>query len=91
MNEMKPEDVMRALEWCSNGYDCKQCFLYGTTRRMESCMAEMMKKALALLREKDAEIERLTKERDLANAEREANVKGFTAEIARMAQEVQNA
>ena len=61
MNEMKPEDVMRALEWCSNGYDCKQCFLYGTTRRMESCMAEMMKKALALLREKDAEIERLKK------------------------------
>lgn len=35
----------------------------------------------AKLREKDAEIERLTKERDLANAEREANVKGFTEEL----------
>ena len=31
--------------------------------------------------DKDAEIERLTKERDLANAEREANVKGFTEEL----------
>lgn len=39
--------------------------------------------------EKDAEIERLTKERDLANAEREANVKGFTKQIEEMSVELQ--
>ena len=59
MNELKPEDVMRELEHCFNGGSCRECRLYGTANHMTSCMAELMKDALALLREKDAEIERL--------------------------------
>ena len=54
MNEMKPEDVMRALECHKNGFDCYQC-------PMQPCRCEdvLIENALALLREKDAEIERL--------------------------------
>lgn len=58
MNEMKPEDVMRALEHCANyksqEVSCIGCPLYG------KCDVNILEGlALALLREKDAEIERL--------------------------------
>ena len=54
MNELKPDDVMRALQWCINGEGCQGCSWrkYG-----DDCID--MKCAIALLREKDAEIERL--------------------------------
>ena len=59
MNEMKPEDVMRALEHCANyksqEVSCVGCPLY---RKCDVNTLEGL--ALALLREKDAEIERLT-------------------------------
>ena len=52
MNEMKPEDVMRALECCVNG-SCADCpnDEIGT---YSQCITLVMKNALALLREKDA-------------------------------------
>ena len=54
MSEMKPEDVMRALECWQTQEECKgdECpvFAYETA----SCARLMAKKALALLREKDA-------------------------------------
>ena len=61
MNEMKPEDVMRALEHCANyksqEVSCIGCPLYG------KCDVNILEGlALALLREKDAEIERLKAE-----------------------------
>lgn len=61
MNELKPEDVVKALECCS---DC-DCY---NERLQEDCPFSnvpfcnnyLRKQSLALLREKDAEIERLT-------------------------------
>ena len=53
MNELKPEDVMRALECCTFNPNCEECPFGG-----EDCI-NLDQIALALLREKDAEIERL--------------------------------
>ena len=93
MNEMKPEDVMRALEKivsdpnCTNmryiegcGYFCKvlrepidDMARGRSTKCNENCehysqpyIEGLIRSALALLREKDGEIERLIKERDEA-------------------------
>lgn len=52
MNEMKPEDVMRALECCSN-LNCDGCPFDKPT---PNCISGLPKAALALLREKDATI-----------------------------------
>lgn len=59
MNKQKPEDVMRALECCITKHH-ENCCQLGTWSEEWNCMTDLMKKALALLREKDAEIERLT-------------------------------
>jgi hypothetical protein len=65
MNKLKPEDVMRALEICAKPYsqdkfqNCKTCPYW-----LRDCDKEFISDVIALLREKDAEIERLTKERD---------------------------
>ena len=58
MNELKPEDVKRALECCSSGDDCigGKCPYHASC---QFCITEISTDALALLREKDAEIERL--------------------------------
>ena len=59
MNELKPEDVMRALDICAKPYalskasKCVICPYF----EME-CHREFIPDVLALLREKDAEIER---------------------------------
>ena len=57
MNELKPEDVMRALEHCAKHHinECKKC----PYRNHNHCFGTLLADALALLREKDAEIERL--------------------------------
>lgn len=54
MNELKSEDVMKALECCTFNPKCDECPLGG-----KDCI-NLDQLALALLREKDAEIERLT-------------------------------
>lgn len=58
MNELKPEDVMRALECCGTPKltKCENC-----PRKDEDalCMYRLSQDAIALLREKDVEIERL--------------------------------
>lgn len=58
MNKIKPEDVIRALECCIKT-QCENCCNLGSWHEQWNCMTDLMKKALALLREKDAEIERL--------------------------------
>ena len=71
MNELKPEDVMRALELHA---DCEMdnCFECPYEKYLSkadgNCVHHLSMDALALLREKDAEIERLTEERDKAQA-----------------------
>jgi hypothetical protein len=67
MNELKLEDVMKALDKLKYGghscHDCKYAKWSGEDRcGLNGC--RIAKAALALLREKDAEIERLTQERD---------------------------
>lgn len=60
MNELKPEDVMRALECCDGTLGgCERCPNY----KNRFCCT-IKENALALLREKDAEIERLEKHLD---------------------------
>lgn len=51
MNELKPEDVMRALECCANDQACSSCPLVDD---YSPCATTMAKNALSLLREKDA-------------------------------------
>ena len=58
MNEMKPEDVMRALECCTRIYrgdtGSYECSLCKYKEFGEKCDLELIADALALLREKDA-------------------------------------
>lgn len=60
MNELKPEDVMRALE-CHSLADISTCddCPYCDISEQGNCGCDMARDALALIREKDAEIERL--------------------------------
>lgn len=58
MNELKPEDVMKALECCNTKGNCNQC-PYEIVGEYTPCYSALTQDALALLREKDAEIERL--------------------------------
>lgn len=60
MSKLKPEDVMRALECCAEDTSeaCLKC-VFGLTPPYPVCKTMVAKQALALLREKDAEIGRL--------------------------------
>ena len=75
MNELKPEDVMKALECCTTdkitlGVPCRNCpysecnIVGGKGERQTSgtCRSWLMKDALTLLREKDATIEALIRD-----------------------------
>lgn len=63
MNELKPEDVMRALEHCGYSTSCKNCLLeeYGGKPCILKYAHALLKKYQAENAEKDAEIERLKK------------------------------
>ena len=64
MNELKPEDVMRATECCATApmYACnrRDCPYYYATSKYSECKHKLLSDVASLLREKDAEIERLT-------------------------------
>ena len=65
MNELKHEDVMRGLEWCSDLRLCVDCPMRAEgyfSHSGNACRQALMKSALSLLREKDAEIEMLSAE-----------------------------
>lgn len=65
---MKAEDVMKALECCFVICYCNTCPYYKIGEHTQVCTRKMAKDALALLREKDAEIEMLREMNDaLAN------------------------
>ena len=68
--ELKPENVMRALECHSGNGDCFKVCPYFTSVYDESCLKNLVRDALALLREKDALIEALSKN----NADLEAEL-----------------
>lgn len=76
MNELKPEDVMRALELCNTPRSgvCKICPYHEFGA---SCHTKRNADAIALLREKDAEIERLND--TLADALVRAEIARFEA------------
>ena len=57
MNELKPEDVMKALECCSVYDTCDGCPHFNGVPEYD-CRHKAMANALALLREKDAIIAR---------------------------------
>jgi predicted nuclease with TOPRIM domain len=67
MNELKPEDVMSALEYCATNMRCYECPY--VVVKGGKCHSNMVSDVLALLKkyqaenaEKDAEIERLNTE-----------------------------
>lgn len=60
MNELKPEDVMKALECCERR-DCERC--HYKQRCGDACILYLCGDALALLREKDAAHKELWEER----------------------------
>ena len=66
MNEMKPEDVMMALECCEEKRDCNDCpykqYHYDRSTGLQ-CSDYLRIDALALLREKDALIKHLDEDR----------------------------
>ena len=81
MNEMKPEDVMRALEICAE-YANKPCpshCPYGGFK----CL-DLTKDALALIREKDADIDGL----EADNEHLTLVIEGKMKQISRMAQKI---
>lgn len=61
MNKLKPEDVMKALECCASGRPCRECEYKDKSKDTFGCRKGCLIDALALLREKDAEIERYRK------------------------------
>lgn len=78
---MNDNDIIKALECCRVGkreHDCKKCPLYC---RVPACVDHLTEAALDLINRQKAEIESLQKRYDLAVAEREANVKGFTEQL----------
>lgn len=58
MNELKPEDVMRALECCVRR-ECMPCPNKERRTGITECMECLMQDALAILREKDKRINEL--------------------------------
>ena len=65
MNELKPEDVMKALDCCAEDTSeaCLKC-VFGLTPPYPVCKTMVAKQALALLREKDAQISALQYQAD---------------------------
>jgi hypothetical protein len=59
MNEMKPEDVMKALECWVSKKPCEEDCPILEYEGSHNCLALTMKNALSLLREKDARIKEL--------------------------------
>lgn len=83
---MTDNEIIKALEWCSKGNDCQRCEYQPTKYRKGTigCSMQLKEDALDLITRQKAEIESLTKKYEMAVAEREANVKGFTTEIERL-------
>lgn len=55
MAEMKPEDVIKALECCVIDLRCHECPYF----KKEHCVTKLHQETLALICEKDAEIQEL--------------------------------
>lgn len=83
MNELKPEDVMRALECHSGDGDCFKVCPYFTSVYDESCLKNLVRDALALLREKDATLEmcaEVIKRQDKELAKKDAEIERLNKE-----------
>lgn len=86
MNELKPEDVMEEAECCGYATGCTDCVLAKYDGR--PCI---VKKALALLREKDAEIERLKYNLSAVLEERADHTEAVAEAITEFAERFKNA
>lgn len=76
---MTDNEIIKALECCSeiDRKFCDNC----TYNREEDCIISLTRDALSLIKRQKAEIERLQQKYELSEAEREANVKGFTESL----------
>lgn len=82
---MKPEDVMKALECCAINQSCDGCPMFGSTPEAD-CSYSVMSCALALIREKDAVIDRLYK--NLNETAKEQYINGRADAITELADAV---
>ena len=78
---MTDEQMIKALECCAIKCDCKECY-FDTHESGDICARVVMQKTFDLINRQRAEIERLQRKYDLSEAERVANVKGFSESIA---------
>ena len=77
---MEDKEIIKALECCAE-IDRVSCDFCSFNKECD-CVVELTKHALDLINRQKSEIERLTHSYSLADAERVANVKGFTETIA---------
>lgn len=61
---MTEAEIMKALECCAEQRPCQECPLCNYTQDAEKCKNKVFVECLDLLNRKNAEIERVTKERD---------------------------
>lgn len=84
---MTDEQIIKAMECCSNVEritDCGCCPYY-----RNGCLDKVHLDAIDLINRQRAEISELQHKYDLAVAEREANVKGFTETLERQRAEIE--
>ena len=82
MNELKPEDVMKALECWASGNPCQEECSILEHERGASCVRLTAGSALALLREKDATLEMCAEtieRQDKELAQKDAEIERLTA------------
>ena len=77
---MTDSEIIKALECCGEMHECSICPRYD--RNNDLCQEDLHIDALSLITSQKAEIEQLQKKYEMAVAEREANVKGFTEQLA---------
>lgn len=59
---MTNNDIIKALEWCANGGDCKECAINPHKGNYGYCTSLALKAAIDLINRQQAEIEKLQKE-----------------------------
>jgi predicted FMN-binding regulatory protein PaiB len=77
---MTDKEIIKALECCSQKHGCRECVLW--EMHSAQCVSDLLSNVLSLIKSQKAEIERLQQKYELSEAEREANVKGFTKSLA---------
>ena len=74
---MEREQIIKALECCTNNYDCKECPLYDRSEfgGTEKCMSKLIRFSLALINELTEELAEAESEAEKAISIAEGNIR----------------